>query len=126
MTLVTEMFGNCFRRSKTGSSSGLQQRTGSGERTRTLVVVKDDNTASFGLTLSGDKPVSVQTVRSGGAADRAGVREKDVIVKVNGEHVTNSTHSEVVDLISGKTQLVCLFLLSSFLPSRHCLQITLE
>ena len=54
------------------------------------------------MTLSGDRPVSVQTVRSGGAADRSGIREKDVIVKVNGTHVTQSTHTEVVDMIAGK------------------------
>jgi len=70
------------------------------ERTRTLIVNRDEN-SSFGLTLSGDRPVSVQTVRPGGSADRAGIREKDVIVKVNGKHVTQSTHSEVVELIAG-------------------------
>ena len=57
------------------------------------------------MTLSGDRPVSVQTVRPGGAADRSGIREKDVIVKVNGTHVTQSTHTEVVDLIAGKQTL---------------------
>ena len=57
------------------------------------------------MTLSGDRPVSVQTVRPGGAADRSGIREKDVIVKVNGTHVTQSTHTEVVDLIAGKLNL---------------------
>ena len=76
------------------------------ERTRTLNVTRDDQ--GFGLTLSGDRPVSVQTVRPGGAAHRAGIREKDVIVKVNGAHVTQSTHTEVVDLIAGKR--VILFL----------------
>lgn len=45
----------------------------------------------------------MQTVRPGGSADRAGIREKDVIVKVNGKHVTQSTHSEVVELIAGKS-----------------------
>ena len=72
------------------------------ERTRTLIVNRDEQ-SGFGLTLSGDRPVSVQIVRSGGAADRAGIREKDVIVKVDGTHVTQSTHTEVVDLIAGKT-----------------------
>ena len=50
----------------------------------------------------------MQTVRPSGAAHRAGIREKDVIVKVNGAHVTQSTHTEVVDLIAGKR--VILFL----------------
>ena len=77
------------------------------ERTRTLNVTRDDQ--GFGLTLSGDRPVSVQTVRPGGAAHRAGIREKDVIVKVNGAHVTQSTHTEVVDLIAGKLVLILFF-----------------
>ena len=50
------------------------------ERSRTLIVHKDD--AGYGLTLSGDKPTRVQTVKTGGASDRAGVREGDVIIKV--------------------------------------------
>ena len=94
-TKHSHMF-DCFRRSKAASPSS--------ERTRTLIVNRDDQNG-YGLTLSGDRPVSVQTVRPGGAADRAGVREKDVIVKVNGAHVTQSTHTEVVDLISGKPLL---------------------
>ena len=55
--------------------------------------------AGYGLTLSGDKPCRVQTVRAGGASDKAGVREGDVIIKVNGQQVTESLHSEVVKLI---------------------------
>ena len=53
----------------------------------------------YGLTLSGDKPTRVQTVRVGGASHRAGVREGDVIIKVNGQQVTESSHGEVVKLI---------------------------
>ena len=77
-----------------------------------------DDQNGYGLTLSGDRPVSVQTVRPGGAADRAGVREKDVIVKVNGASVTKSTHTEVVDLISGKP----LFTLHTFRSNRAALR----
>ena len=77
-----------------------------GERSRTLIVHKDD--AGYGLTLSGDKPCRVQTVRPGGASDKAGVREGDVIIKVNGQQVTESLHGEVVKLIQTgeKTDLV--------------------
>ncbi len=42
----------------------------------------------YGLTLSGDQPVFVQTVRPGGAAERAGVREGDVILRVDGRRVS--------------------------------------
>lgn len=88
------------RSQRTPSSSGSGGAEMSvPDRTRTLIVSRDEATG-YGLTLSGDRPVFVQTVRPGGAADRAGVREKDVIVKVNGARVTQSTHTEVVDLIS--------------------------
>jgi len=60
-------------------------------------VHKDEG--GYGLTLSGDKPTRVQTVRVGGASHRAGVREGDVIIKVNGQQVTESSHGEVVKLI---------------------------
>lgn len=75
-----------------------------------------DDQSGFGLTLSGDRPVSVQTVRPGGSADRAGIREKDVIVKVNGTHVTQSTHTEVVELIACKRLTTLYFLKSNSFP----------
>ena len=66
----------------------------------------------------------MQTVRPGGAADRAGVREHDIIVKVNGQRVTEASHSEVVELIQGRTSF--LFLTSNFesycTPPETCVQ----
>ena len=41
---------------------------------RNLLVVRDS--AGYGLILAGDQPVYVQSVRSGGAAARAGARAK--------------------------------------------------
>lgn len=38
-------------------------------------------------------------VVSGGAADRAGLQEDDMVVEVNGENVEQSSHDEVVALI---------------------------
>ena len=71
------------------------------DRTRTLIVTRDPVTG-YGLTLGGEQPVYVQTVRPGGAADRAGVRENDVILKVNNRSVvTEASHHEVVSLIQG-------------------------
>ena len=70
-------------------------------RTRTLIVSRDPVTG-YGLTLSGDQPVFVQTVKPGGAADRAGVKENDLILKVNGQPViTDASHNEVVAMIQG-------------------------
>ncbi|XP_065322721.1 uncharacterized protein LOC135929908 isoform X2 [Gordionus sp. m RMFG-2023] len=64
---------------------------------RCLIIKKDHK--GYGLTVSGDNPVYVQSVRKDGAADRAGVREGDRIIKVNGNLVTQANHLEVVRLI---------------------------
>ncbi|XP_011497167.1 PREDICTED: rho guanine nucleotide exchange factor 12 [Ceratosolen solmsi marchali] len=70
----------------------------------TLVVYKDY--AGYGMKVSGDKPVYVQSVKEGGAAARAGLHEGDKIIKVNGVNVMQSTHTEVVNLIKSSTQVV--------------------
>lgn len=56
----------------------------------------------YGLTVTGDHPVFVHTVKPDGAAFHAGVRQGDKILKVNGMPVTASNHLEVVRMISGK------------------------
>ncbi|XP_071744695.1 uncharacterized protein [Lepeophtheirus salmonis] len=66
---------------------------------QTFVVHKDTN--GYGLTLFGYRPVFVQTVKAKGAADRAGIKERDIILQVNGINVTESSHDEVVDIIKG-------------------------
>lgn len=64
---------------------------------RCVIIQKGDN--GFGLTVSGDNPVFVQSVKEDGAAMRAGVQTGDRIIKVNGTLVTHSNHLEVVKLI---------------------------
>ncbi|XP_025601965.2 rho guanine nucleotide exchange factor 11 isoform X3 [Athalia rosae] len=70
----------------------------------TLVVYKDD--AGYGMKVSGDNPVYVQSVKEGGAAARAGLHSGDKIIKVNGVNVMQSTHKDVVQLIKSSTQVV--------------------
>ncbi|CAF1672199.1 unnamed protein product, partial [Adineta ricciae] len=65
------------------------------------VVVSRDR-YGYGLTVSGDNPVYVLSVREDGAAHRAGVRVNDQIIKVNGTRVTHCTHIDVVNLIKCK------------------------
>lgn len=71
--------------------------------TLTVIVVKDER--GYGMKVSGDNPVFVQSVKQSGAAEKAGLHSGDKIIKVNGLNVTHSTHTEVVDLI--KCKLTC-------------------
>lgn len=63
------------------------------------------------MKVSGDNPVFVQSVKRFGAAEKAGLRSGDIIIKVNGLNVTHSTHTEVVELIKCKFTLVNLLTL---------------
>jgi S1-C subfamily serine protease len=56
----------------------------------------------YGLTVSGEHPVFVDSVKIGGAAAKSGVREGDQIVKINGMPVSSSNHFEVLRMISGE------------------------
>lgn len=78
---------------------------------RCVIIQKDQH--GFGFTVSGDRIVLVQSVRPGGAAMRAGVREGDRIIKVNGTMVTNSSHLEVVKLIKSGAYVALTLLGSS-------------
>ncbi|KAL8598395.1 Rho guanine nucleotide exchange factor 12 [Nucella lapillus] len=64
---------------------------------RCVIIQKDEK--GYGLTVSGDNPVYVASVKPGGAAAKAGVQQHDRIVKVNGTLVTSKNHTDVVTLI---------------------------
>ncbi|KAF7658883.1 hypothetical protein LDENG_00005640 [Lucifuga dentata] len=58
--------------------------------------------AGYGFHLNGIQGVwgqSIKQVVPGGAADRAGLEDEDVVMEVNGVNVEKSTHEEVVELI---------------------------
>ncbi|XP_065563903.1 uncharacterized protein LOC136029437 isoform X6 [Artemia franciscana] len=76
---------------------------------RVLEIIKDSK--GFGFVVAGDKPVFVQSVREGGAAERAGLMKNDVIIKVNGVNVTDFNHAEVVNLIKAAGPFVTLTLI---------------
>lgn len=54
-------------------SLGLEQKN---------VIIQRDR-FGYGLTVSGDNPVYVLSVREGGAAQRAGINQHDQIIKVS-------------------------------------------
>lgn len=70
-----------------------------------LVINKDKN--GYGMKVSGENPVFVDSVKDGGAAQRAGLNAADMILRVNGHNVRFSTHAEVVQLMKA-TQNVSL------------------
>lgn len=49
--------------------------------------------------MSGDNPVYVESAKAGGAAQKAGLLQGDMILMVNGTNVRYSTHTLVVQLI---------------------------
>ncbi|XP_060703076.1 rho guanine nucleotide exchange factor 12-like isoform X1 [Hemiscyllium ocellatum] len=82
---------------KNSEKSPLYEFDPTGLVQRCVIIQRDEN--GFGLTVSGDNPVFVQSVKEDGAAVRAGVQQGDRIIKVNGSLVTHSNHVEVVRLI---------------------------
>ncbi|EDW10866.2 uncharacterized protein LOC6581186 isoform X1 [Drosophila mojavensis] len=67
----------------------------------TLTVRKDDN--GYGMKVSGDNPVFVESVKPGGAAQIAGLVAGDMILKVNGQEVRQEKHPTVVSYIKAST-----------------------
>ncbi|XP_028664257.1 rho guanine nucleotide exchange factor 12-like isoform X7 [Erpetoichthys calabaricus] len=98
-TVVTQEFDptadSVPRKSKSFSDTSRPESYGLVQRC--VIIQRDEN--GFGLTVSGDNPVFVQSVKEDGAAMRAGVQTGDRIIKVNGTLVTHSNHVEVVKLI---------------------------
>ncbi|XP_036358638.1 rho guanine nucleotide exchange factor 12-like isoform X6 [Octopus sinensis] len=68
-----------------------------GQLQRCVIIQKDEK--GYGLTVSGDNPVFVQSVKPDGAASKAGVQQGDKIIKVNGTSALSLNHIEVVNLI---------------------------
>ncbi|KAL9914982.1 rho guanine nucleotide exchange factor 2 isoform 2-T9 [Glossina fuscipes fuscipes] len=67
----------------------------------TLTVRKDEN--GYGMKVSGDNPVFVESVKPGGAAHIAGLVAGDMILKVNGTEVRSEKHPTVVSYIKAST-----------------------
>lgn len=79
----------------------VNSSSGSSPRLVERCVIVAKQTDGYGLTVSGEHPIHVETLKNGGAAEKAGVREGDQIVKINGMPVSSSNHFEVLRMISG-------------------------
>ncbi|XP_040164007.1 uncharacterized protein LOC120900703 isoform X3 [Anopheles arabiensis] len=73
---------------------------------QTLVITVNKDATGYGMKVSGDKPVFVDSVKPGGAARRAGLMPDDMILKVNGTSVRALTHTHVVELIKAASDVV--------------------
>ncbi|TMW47873.1 hypothetical protein DOY81_007057 [Sarcophaga bullata] len=106
--------GNAAQRNSTNMSSANSRRqqiqisspVAAGEPMKnfqflTLTVRKDEN--GYGMKVSGDNPVFVESVKPGGAAQIAGLVAGDMILKVNGKEVRSEKHPTVVSLIKAST-----------------------
>lgn len=67
-----------------------------GEKT---VVMRRDRKLGFGFRIGGQRPVYVDKVHENGSADRAGVKQSDKIMAINGIRCESFDHAQVVDLI---------------------------
>ena len=81
------------------------------------ILIRKEN-GGYGLTLIGDHPVTVQSVDPGSPAFEAGVEGGDVIVKVNGVNVWDTSHAEVVLMIKNGLY-VTLTLQSAYNTNKH-------
>ncbi|XP_052742710.1 LOW QUALITY PROTEIN: rho guanine nucleotide exchange factor 11 [Bicyclus anynana] len=90
-----------------------------GDELLTVTVVRDEH--GYGMKVSGDNPVYVQSVKEHGAAWRAGLRSGDRILRVDSVPVHQHTHQQVVHLIRANPSTVLTVQQNS---SRHKTPIT--
>lgn len=85
-------------RSKIHLENLTSPSNGNGDKPKPLIlelIIQKDK-YGYGMKVSGENPVFVDSVKDGGAAHRAGLHAADMILRVNGHNVRYSTHAEVV------------------------------
>nr|UYR00220.1 rho guanine nucleotide exchange factor-like protein [Plectrocnemia conspersa] len=85
-------------------SVGKLEGAGSKVEQLCVTVLKDEK--GYGMTVSGNDPVIVQSVVKHGAAWRAGVRYGDRLLQVNNIAVEKSMHHDVVEMIKSSANAV--------------------
>ncbi|KAH9632428.1 hypothetical protein HF086_010821 [Spodoptera exigua] len=90
-----------------------------GDDLLTVTVVRDEH--GYGMKVSGEDPVYVQSVKEHGAAWRAGLRSGDRILRVDSVPVHHHTHQQVVHMIRANPSTVLTVQQNS---SRHKTPIT--
>ncbi|XP_033640520.1 uncharacterized protein LOC117300807 isoform X1 [Asterias rubens] len=85
-----------YRRVHRKTSAIDYQRLSLIARERNVTIKKVNN--MFGFRIQYSRPVVVTDIDKGGAAEQAGLRVGDMMLKVNSQDVRNSPHSQVVKL----------------------------
>uniref|UniRef100_A0A915IDV2 PDZ domain-containing protein n=1 Tax=Romanomermis culicivorax TaxID=13658 RepID=A0A915IDV2_ROMCU len=80
-----------------GTPATIMANLGDHKAQKCVIVAKEDN--GFGLTIGGDNPFFVQSVKLGSSADRVGVKSGDRILKISGNMLVGLNHMDVVKMI---------------------------
>ena len=72
----------------------------------------------FGFVIGGQKPCRIESLCSGGEAEKAGLRVGDVILEVNGFDVRDACQESIVTFVSLSQLKTSVTLLQSRLPPR--------
>lgn len=104
--------GTSAKKSENGSSvsqrhhrkmhlENLMPSSANGDKQKHLILelIINKDIKGYGMKVSGENPVYVESVKDGGAAHRAGLNASDMILRVNGHNVRFSSHAEVVQLM---------------------------
>lgn len=96
---VAVLNGAALRRPQTLMSPSAELRNNSHLHGNTIELTIHKDAAGYGMKVSGDNPVFVESVKPGQAAHNAGLLAGDMILKVNGTAVRVASHLDVVKLI---------------------------
>ncbi|XP_023931803.1 uncharacterized protein LOC106176737 [Lingula anatina] len=99
------------RKSSTQAYHRISQRYY--ETDKMLTVVKRPGDVDFGFHFQGSHPPVVSTLKSGGAAEAAGLEVGDLITCINGVDIMACTHSECLQLLQSNSDSVDLEITSA-------------
>ncbi|KAL8602716.1 hypothetical protein ACOMHN_062930 [Nucella lapillus] len=89
------------------------------EEEKNLRLEKGEGEQDFGIHILDSQPAYITRVDPGSAADRGGVEEGQILVKVNGTNVLSSSHDDIIALIANSGSVIDVWVaLSDFQPSR--------
>lgn len=64
-----------------------------------VITVERDSSSEFGIHILESRPAIISGVDKGSAAERAGVKEGQIVISVNGVNVLEADHDEIIHLV---------------------------